>query len=61
MYGKKSESDVINVLSEICDFDDVMLGWGIPPMEIGKYCERFLGDWGDELEYLLMNRKNDDL
>ena len=49
------------MLSEICEFDDVMLRWGIPPMEIGKYCERFLGDWSDEIELLLLNRDTDDL
>ena len=55
LYNRKKESDVFDVLSNICDLDNLMDSRH-HPVEMARGCEGFMEGWEQSLEEFLMNR-----
>ncbi len=60
LKGKKSEYDIIESLSKVCESNPYMSEWKMQPFLLQEACEAFLADWDDETQELLMNRNIED-
>ena len=47
LKGKKSEYDIIESLSKVCESNPYMSEWKMQPFLLQEACEAFLADWDD--------------
>lgn len=58
LRGKKKESDVIDYMTTVCDPEKYYV-YSHPPPDMRQGCEAFVNGWDEEIEQVLVNRKND--
>jgi hypothetical protein len=57
---RKSESDVMEAMSDVCNPEYYMI-YEFPPPEMREGCEAFIMDWEEVVEKELINRPNNDM
>lgn len=57
---RKSESDVMEAMSDVCNPEYYMV-YEFPPPEMREGCEAFIMDWEEVVEKELINRPNNDM
>jgi hypothetical protein len=60
LRGKKKESDVYDILDDICKPERYYV-YHHPPPDMRDGCEAFLSGWEEEIISVLTNRVNDDV
>lgn len=59
LRGKKKESDVIDAMTDVCNPEKYNI-YHFPPPDMREGCVAFVSAWDEEIQKVLINRKDDE-
>ena len=62
LHGSMHEYDIVDAMDDACRISDEMARQPyLPPQDMVKSCEAFIGHWDEELQDFLLKRSSDDV